>query len=354
MAQDSLLKHEIIEATAEALDLVQADGSPNINPLWIQLKELNAIKWSLKQQGYSIAHAVYERVSRWPVPAKPGQMDLTCRCSTQVDVESGWFRYWVSKLHAAPIPHRKLWEYAYVLQCLYQTGMLEAERSAIGFGCGEEPLPSYFASKGINVTVTDLDPEIVAGKGWAETGQHTASIDKAYRPYLVEHSAFSERASLRYVDMNNIPGDLASQYDFCWSICALEHLGSIELGLEFIKNSLMVLKPGGIAVHTTELNYSEAEKTIDNWPTVLFLRRHFEQLSTELSALGHSVLPLDFNVGILPLDSFVDLPPYGDMPFAMHGPSEAADDGFRPAHLKLSIDGFPSTCFGFVVLKKPC
>jgi len=31
-----------------------------------------------------------------------------------------------------------------------------------------------------------------------------------------------------------LPADLTG-FDFCWSICALEHLGTIAQGLDFIK-----------------------------------------------------------------------------------------------------------------------
>jgi hypothetical protein len=145
--------------------------------------------------------------------------------------------------------------------------------------------------------------------------------------------------------MNDIPATLFG-YDFCWSICALEHLGSIEYGLRFVERSLDTLKPGGIAVHTTEFNVNSEGATIDNWPTVLFQRRHFEQLARLLAAKGHHVAELDFTLGDGPMDRFIDLPPFHhDLAPDMR--SLLGD----PQHLKVAIDGFAATCFGISVRK---
>ncbi len=184
----------------------------------------------------------------------PGHVGLLSKPSTQADLESDWAAYWIGEIKAAHIFHRKLWEFAYVLQAIHENGHLRPGARGLGFGCGAEPLPSYFANHGIHVTVTDLAPEQAEGRGWINTNQHTSSLDAAYQTHLVSREQFDNHVSLRYVDMNAIPADLRS-YDFCWSICALEHVGSIKKGLDFIENSLLTLRPGGIAVHTTEFNY---------------------------------------------------------------------------------------------------
>jgi SAM-dependent methyltransferase len=325
----------------KAVGLSKADASS---------KEFNAIKWYVKQNGYNLSRSVFELIKTLPTVKDPVQAELKSKCSTQDDIESDWFRYWMAELRLAPLPHRKLWEFAFVLQNLYQSGFLKPGLSGIGFGCGEEPLPSYFASRGIRVTVTDLHPEAVAGLGWAESGQHASSLMSSFSEKIIDRSEFERLVSLRYVDMNDIPRDLNQDFDFCWSVCALEHLGSIQNGMNFIHNSLSVLKPGGLALHTTEFNYSETDLTIEGGPTVLFLRKHFELLAEQLTEAGHFVMPLDFSVGDKPLDAFVDLPPYGTQPFSTR--ASEGDDEFRPGHLKLSVGGFPSTCFGIVIRKQ--
>ena len=343
-------KGAFLKNLAESVKLLTEDSKPNINALWTDLKELNAIKWSMKQQGFAIGAEVFKRVAASDLPSHPESFVMKSKPATQADVESPWFRYWMNEIQSAPLPHRKLWEFAYILQNMHGLGVLKPGSRALGFGCGEEPLPSYFASHGMDVTVTDLHPEMVAGQGWAETGQHTASVDSSFQSNLVDRAAFDKHVELQFVDMNNIPHELDNQYDFCWSVCALEHLGSVKQGLDFIENSLRALKPGGVAIHTTEFNYTETENTIDNWPTVLFLRRHFEEIRDRMQAQGHDVHELDFYVGYDPLDSFVDLPPYmfDDLLLVAKGQDS---NRYIPGHLKLSVDGFPSTCFGITVRK---
>jgi hypothetical protein len=137
--------------------------------------------------------------------------------------------------------------------------------------------------------------------------------------------------------MNAIPADLAGSFDFCWSTCAFEHLGSIERGLGFVEASLETLRPGGVAVHTTEFNLRDGDETIDDWPTVLFQKRHIEALAGTLRGRGYRMEPIDFGRGQKVLDGFVDLPPYGPE--------------VSPAHLKLLVDGFPCTSIGLIVHK---
>ena len=45
-----------------------------------------------------------------------------------------------------------------------------------------------------------------------------------------------------------IDTDCHGQFDFVWSACAFEHLGSILNGLEFVVNSVKCLKPGGVVL----------------------------------------------------------------------------------------------------------
>jgi cyclopropane fatty-acyl-phospholipid synthase-like methyltransferase len=215
----------------------------------------------------------------------------------------------------------------------------------LGFGCGEEALASYLASRGVAVTVTDLPPDEMQAGGWRDSNQHAATLDQAYHPHLVERARFDDLVSLRAVDMNALPADLVD-YDFCWSVCAFEHLGTIDKGLAFVEASLRTLKPGGLAVHTTEFNIDPRGATIEAGPSVLFQRQHFTRLAERLRAQGHHVAELDFDVGDKPMDRFVDLPPYRHELAEELGDWHGAGD-----HLKLVIDGFISTCFGLIIRK---
>jgi hypothetical protein len=328
-----------------ALRLVGPEGGPNTNVLAQRTRDIDNFGLNIKFFGYDLARRLADAL---PVRTglSPTHVGLKCKPSTQADLESDWVAYWCSQLKVPVVFHRKLWELAYVLQALYENGHIRIGACGLGFGCGEEPLPSYLASTHAKITVTDLAPEEVRTRGWIASNQHTSSLDRAFKNELVDRETFSRNVELRYVDMNDIPADLTG-YDFCWSICALEHIGSIKKGLDFIENSLNTLRSGGLAVHTTEFNFSNDNETIDDWPTVLFQRKHFQELSDRLRAKGHEVAQLDFDVGRAPLDRFIDVPPFShDWPERLR-----AQWGGDERHIKVSVDGFPSTCFGMIVKK---
>ena len=326
------------------LSMVNADSQPTQNALRAAIRDLPAVNLNLKTFGYDLARRLADAL---PIPEKTEarHVGLSTKISVQADIESDWAAHWCNALRIPVVFHRKIWEHAYTLQAMHEAGLLHAGVKALGFGCGQEPIPSYLASLGMSVTATDLFPEQARAAGWVDTGQHAVTIEQAYRPELVEREAFERLVKLRYVDMNAIP-DTLNGYDLCWSTCALEHLGSIKNGLDFIENSLRTLRPGGLAVHTSEYNIDPEGATVDNWVTVLFQRRHIEEIASRLAAQGHYVAPLNFDLGGQPMDRFVDLPPWhADLPQAIQdwmGP---------PHHLKLSFEGFVTTCFGIVVRK---
>lgn len=325
--------------------LLDEHSRPNINSLQKIAKDLESIKLTIKFFGYELARDLAASVPpREPTGAR--NVGLKSKASTQADLESDWAAHWIAELKVPLVFHRKLWELAYVLQALHEHRLLASGMRGLGFGCGKEPIPSYLASRGVSIVVTDLPPDDSRAKGWAASNQLTHSLAQAYHPHLIDKSTFDSQVSLRFVDMNAIPTDLRD-FDFCWSICALEHLGSIKHGLDFIEASLTTLRPGGLAVHTTEFNFFDDDKTIDNWGTVLFQRKHFSELHDRLRAKGHHVAALDFDVGSKPMDKFIDIPPF------VHDWNDNQRDqwGAGHAHLKVSVDGFPSTCFGVIVRK---
>lgn len=339
---------EDLNSSISALkSLVNEDSQPNVNALWEAIRNVDVLALNVKFFGYELARAL---AAALPVRTdlKASHVPLWSKPSTQADLESDWVAYWASQLKVPVIFHRKLWELCYAMQAFHNAGVLEEDKRGLGFGCGTEPLPSLMASRGVEVVVTDLDPSAQSAAGWAKTGQHAQALADAYKPYLVTKDVFDRKVSLEYVDMNAIPDHLRD-FDFCWSICALEHLGSIDKGLNFVENSLDVLKPGGMAVHTTEFNFTRDDITHDNWNPVLFQRKHFEQLCDRLQKKGHQVASLDFNVGDKPLDKFIDIPPF---PHDMNDYLREAWGGKDNNHIKVSVDGIPVTCFGIIVTKQ--
>jgi SAM-dependent methyltransferase len=339
------LQHAFERRIGKLLHRVDEDSHPNLNPLALQLRDAQNLAWNIKFFGYELARQL---AANLPLRQGigPSRVGLKSKPSTQTDIESDWAAHWFQELKVPVIFHRKLWELSYVLQALYESDMVRAGARGLGFGCGAEPVASYLAAQGVDIVATDLPPTDREAQGWAASGQHASVPETMFHPHLVTREMFDQNVHLKFVDMNALPPDLTG-FDFCWSICALEHLGSIERGMDFISNAMESLRPGGIAIHTTEFNFLDDKQTLDNWPTVLFQRQHFEAIAERLNTAGHHVAALDFDVGSKPLDRFIDLPPYPH-----DWPAHLTDWAGTAAHLKLSIDGFVSTCFGMIIRKQ--
>ena len=259
---------------------------------------------------------------------------LTSGLCTRSQLESPAFRYWIGRLRAPFVLRRKDWEFAFILQALYERGCLQPGKRGLGFAVGEEAIPSLLASMGCDVVATDLDPNDSRAQAWAETAQLATSLDKLRRPEICPDTDFLQRVSYQHVDMNEIPMDLRD-FDFTWSSCSFEHCGSIRQGLNFMKNQMKCLKPGGIAVHTTEFNLTHEDETIEEGMTVIFRRRDIDELVRSLEAAGHHVEPVSYLLGQTKDDQVVDIFPYTSIP-----------------HLKLLLfDRYVSTSVALIVRK---
>lgn len=230
--------------------------------------------------------------------------------------------------------HRKIWEWCYISQALHERGMLSDGKRGLGFAVGQEPLTSLFASYGCNITATDLAPKEMkmSNNNWIESGQHASSLEILNKRGLCESEKFRKNVSFQFVNMKKIPSSLKN-YDFCWSACAMEHLGSIRLARNFIFNMLDCLKPGGVAVHTTEFNVSSNLISYNYTSSILLRKRDLLGLKKDLERRGHHI-ELDFTFGNSEKDSYVDKPPYKNNP-----------------HLKLLIRNCVTTSFGLIITK---
>ena len=244
------------------------------------------------------------------------------------------YQYWCNQLKEEPCLQRKQWEFIYIIQSLYERGMLHESSKGIGYGVGQEKLPALFANMGCTVLATDAPVEISAD--WYNSDQHIGkNIAKLNENNICKDETFKKKVTFDYLDMNHIPEAL-KDFDFCWSACAFEHLGSIDKGLEFVENSLKSLRPGGVAIHTSEYNLTSNEETLEDPALVLFRKKDYEKLVKKLVNQGHYVYPLSFKTGEGPIDHFIDLPPYFN----------------KKPHLKLLIDKYVTTSIGIIVQKK--
>ena len=192
-----------------------------------------------------------------------------------------------------------------------------------------------YASVGCEILATDLSAEDSAAAGWMDSNQNAGgNLEKLRKGNICTKEEFYNRVTYRDVDMNDIPEDI-EEYDFCWSACALEHIGSMKKGMEFVINSMKTLKPGGVAVHTTEYNLYSNDKTIDVPGLCIFRKKDMLYLAEELERLGYRVEPFDWNIGHTVYDGFVDLPPYC----------------YKDLHLRFLLEKYPTTSIGIIVYK---
>ena len=248
-------------------------------------------------------------------------------CTASQFVEPDYLRL-ADEIQQTPRLHRKQWEYIYILRALEQLGLMHAGATGLGFGCGKEPLAVVMAKHGLQVTVTDIPPFDSSDSHWGSHG-----VMDLFYGGICSEEVYRRQVGFRHVNMNEIPDDLGL-YDFVWSCCALEHLGSLKAGTDFILNSTKCLKPGGFGIHTTEFNTSSDGDTLESPGLSLYRRSDLLDLQDQLVGLGCSVLPFNLFTGNLPEDKYVDLPPYE-----------------QRIHLKLQVESYDITSVGLVVQK---
>ena len=274
----------------------------------------------------------------------------------EVDFQSSWYRKWREILHQGArdlqahehgvsgkvwesmkgdFMHRKVWEWCAIAEALEERGMLHPGSKGLGFAVGTEPLPSLFAGLGCTITATDC-PEAARSAGWRNTGQLSCSVGDLHWPKIVDRGLFERSVEFQTADMRDLTTIEPGAYDFLWSACAFEHLGSLQAGTTFVVDSLACLRPGGIAVHTTEFNVGSNAETIQSGDSVIYRRRDLEALDRDLRRHGAAIEDLDFEAGAGAADIDYDYPPYYS-----HGRQ----------HVKLLLGGHISTSIVLIVRK---
>ncbi len=205
--------------------------------------------------------------------------------------------------------HRKLWEYCVLIRALEERGMLRLGRTGIGFAVGKEPLASFFAGCGATITATDLAP--TGGINNFETAnQHAAELDDCYHSRFLDRADFQTRVHFRPADMRDLSSFDPEVADFVWSSCAMEHLGSLQAGIDFVQEATRLLKPGGVSVHTTEYNIGSMSNTIERGQNVIYRRRDLEELGVALRHKRCFLAPLELEPGTHNFDLDYDEAPY--------------------------------------------
>jgi len=199
--------------------------------------------------------------------------------------------------------NRKTWEWVYIAQALFERGMLAENKKGIGFAVGSEPLSALFAKHGALILATDLDDNNSQASVWKSGNQHASNLATLEHPAICETEIFYKNVSFKPVNMNNIPNNMG-EFDFCWSSCAFEHIGNEQKGMDFLLNTLKLLTPNGVSVHTTEYNLSSNKTKITEWGNV-FGQNFFTKLFEEVTSRGYSITPLDYRLGTHPDEDYI-------------------------------------------------
>ena len=142
--------------------------------------------------------------------------------------------------------------------------------SVVDIGTGTNPLPLYWASHGMCVTCTDPDDFVLRMKPEAKRMGLGKAMESGDLQFQV-----ADGASLPFED---------NSFDFWTSVSVVEHIPGTG-DSEVLKEAARVLKPGGIAVLTTE----GGDNPHDRWMPVdgYFGKQYTDRLDeSERSSLG--------------------------------------------------------------------
>jgi SAM-dependent methyltransferase len=165
--------------------------------------------------------------------------------------------------------HRKQWEFAMIFLTLKKFGLLNYQKVGLSLGGGNERVLYSIANHVKKLFVTDLYDE---GTTWdcARTTDPDEFI-KLSKPFPVADDKFKAlRMDMRYIDFQE------DSFDFCYSSCAIEHIGEYQDFLQHLNEVNRVLKPGGIYIFTTEMQFGE--KTISDQNNFIFTKEYLSEL----------------------------------------------------------------------------
>ena len=183
---------------------------------------------------------------------------------------------------------------------------IEGRQPRHRFWCRPRAIASALCKYGAQIVATDASEELGKSVGWVKSDEHSSGVSQLLYPNVVDDDIVRSNIIHRECDMNQIDVDLVD-FDFTWSCCCFEHLGSLEAGIEFVINSVeKTLKIGGVACHTTEFNLSSNDDTLREGATVLYRKRDMLELVDRLRERGHGVEAFSVAPDSHYLDGYVD------------------------------------------------
>ena len=141
--------------------------------------------------------------------------------------------------------HRKVWEFNQSLYGLRRLRRLAPAATALGIGCGHEELMYFLANRIRHVTAPDLyEGAWIGGESDADVLTHPAK----YAPFKYRE----DHLEVRRMDGLSLASPEAA-FDFVFCLSSIEHFGRLQDKLRSLREMFRVLKPGGVAVLTTEV-----------------------------------------------------------------------------------------------------
>ena len=177
-----------------------------------------------------------------------------------------------NELHETPYFHRKQWEFAMIFRALRQNGLLQPDKTGLSLGGGTERVLYAIARHVRQLIVTDL---YEANTSWdcARTDDPSQLI-RENAPFPVDlQNIRAMRMDMRQLDFAD------NSIDFCYSSCAVEHIGEYDDFLRHLNEVHRVLKPGGLYVFTTEFAFDD--ETIHESHNYVFSETYLQRLIGE-------------------------------------------------------------------------
>ncbi|MEK9137008.1 MAG: class I SAM-dependent methyltransferase, partial [Bacteroidota bacterium] len=164
-----------------------------------------------------------------------------------------WFRPEVEEIIRVELReparfHRKQWEFAMIFFALRSLGLVQPDKTGLSLGGGTERLLYALANRIKHLTVTDLYD---SDTSWdcARTDDPDEFV-KRQKPFEVDDAKYKAlRMDMRSLDLSD------RSFDFCYSSCAIEHIGNDTDFLQHFNEVARVLRDGGVYVFTTEVSY---------------------------------------------------------------------------------------------------
>lgn len=198
------------------------------------------------------------------------------------------------ELKEFPRFHRKQWEFAIIFLALRRLGFLNEKSIGLSMGGGNERVLYSIARHIKKLFVTDLYSD---STGWdcARTDDPTDFI-RSSKPFEVDDSKIE---ALR-MDMRDLQFE-DNTFDFCYSSCAIEHIGEYEDFIKHFNEVNRCLKDGGVYVLTTEFQFgSETIKDPNNY---LFSPKYLKNIlnNIDLSIIEEPIASITEHEANLPL-----------------------------------------------------